>query len=91
MAAEDPSEVPSEAADGDEAGMQHPRIVAVATAATTGEAASPAASRTAAVRTGAVAGGQAALREATSEASTGPAGRLIESRPQHWMLSFINA
>ena len=46
-----------------------------------------AASRTAAVRTGEVAEGQAALREATSEASTGLAGRLIESRPQQWMLS----
>jgi hypothetical protein len=65
--------------------------VAVATAAPTGEAASPAASRTAAVRTGEVAGGQEALREATSEASTGLAGRLRESRPQQWMLSFIYA
>jgi hypothetical protein len=38
-----------------------------------------------------VAEGQAALREATSEASTGLAGRLIESRPQQWMPSLITA
>ena len=70
------SEDPSEVADGEEAGMQHPRIAVVATTAPIGAAASPAASRTAAVTTGEVAEGQAALREATSEASTGLAGRL---------------
>jgi hypothetical protein len=71
--------------------MQHPRTAVVATTALIGEAASPAVSRTAAVRTGEVAEGQVALREATSEASTGLAGRLIQSRPQQWMLSLINA
>jgi hypothetical protein len=69
-------EAPSEAADGEEAGMPHPCIAVVVTTAPIGAAASPAASRTAAVRAGEVAEGQAALREATSEASTGLAGRL---------------
>jgi hypothetical protein len=71
-----PSEDPSEVADGEEAGMQHPRTAVVATTAPVGAAASPAASRTAEVRTGEVAEGQEALRETTSEASTGLAGRL---------------
>ncbi len=47
MAAEAPSEDPSEVVDGEEAGMQHPRTAVVATTALVGAAASPAASRTA--------------------------------------------
>jgi hypothetical protein len=59
----------------EEAGMQHPRTAVVVTTALVGEAASPAASRTAEVRPEEVVEGQVALREATSEASTGLDGR----------------
>ena len=71
------SEDPSEVADGEEAGMHHPRTAVVATTTPVGAAASLTASRTAEVRTGAGVEGPVALLEAISEAGPGLGGRLL--------------